>query len=47
MVSFSIDNEIIVQFKSIAKENALNMSQYIENIIKTYIENNLNKCVKK
>lgn len=45
-VSYSIDETILKEFKSVTKENAINASKFIENVMKKYIEEHKNNIPK-
>ena len=36
-VNFNVDIEVLTEFNKIAKEKAINKSQFIENYLKTWI----------
>ena len=46
MTNFSIDENILSDFKNIAKTTALNMSQFIENAMKEYILKHTNEAMR-
>jgi hypothetical protein len=38
LVSYSIDDKVLMDFKTIAKDNSINYSLLIENFMKDYIK---------
>ena len=41
--AFTISEEVYVEFQKLAKEKAINMSQFIENVMKAFIKENKEK----
>lgn len=42
-VSYSIDKEVLTEFKEFSRKNSLNASKFMENVMKAYIQEQKSK----